>query len=165
MFTLPSKLASLDAPIDVGIIGAGVFGTKLADQIERVSGMHTAAVADIDLSAGRDTFHEAGVDEATVSTVETTAEVNEVIASGGRALLEDGMALVHSDVDVVVEATCVSNAAAKHAYSAILADKHVMMVTVEVDTVVGPILAEMANSAGVTYSMAYGDQPSLIVEL
>ena len=39
------------------------------------------------------------------------------------------------------------------------------MVNVEADALAGPILAEEAKSAGVVYSMAYGDQPALICEL
>ena len=39
------------------------------------------------------------------------------------------------------------------------------MATVEADAVVGPLLKRMADEAGVVYSMAYGDQPALIVEL
>ncbi len=39
------------------------------------------------------------------------------------------------------------------------------MVTVEADALAGPALAKRAGEAGVVYSMAYGDQPALIVEL
>jgi predicted homoserine dehydrogenase-like protein len=39
------------------------------------------------------------------------------------------------------------------------------MVNVEADVLVGPLLAQRARSAGVTYSLAYGDQPALICEL
>jgi predicted homoserine dehydrogenase-like protein len=40
-----------------------------------------------------------------------------------------------------------------------------VMVTVEADAMCGPILAERARSAGVVYSLAYGDQPALICDL
>jgi predicted homoserine dehydrogenase-like protein len=39
------------------------------------------------------------------------------------------------------------------------------MVTVEGDVLAGPALAERARSAGVVYSLAYGDQPALVCEL
>jgi predicted homoserine dehydrogenase-like protein len=39
------------------------------------------------------------------------------------------------------------------------------MLTAESDVLVGPLLAEKAATAGVVYSMAYGDQPALICEL
>ncbi len=39
------------------------------------------------------------------------------------------------------------------------------MVNVEADVLAGPALAARARSAGVVYSMAYGDQPALVAEL
>ena len=42
--------------------------------------------------------------------------------------------------------------------------KHLVMVNVETDALVGPLLAERASAAGVIYSLAYGDQPALIAE-
>ncbi|MFB6112470.1 MAG: NAD(P)H-dependent oxidoreductase [Halodesulfurarchaeum sp.] len=165
MHNIPDQLTSLTSPIDVGVIGAGVFGTKLVDQLERVPGMRTAVIADIELDAARKTVQEAGIDESSVTVVDGAKNVNAELERDHRVLVEDASALVRSDVDVVVEATGVPNAAARHAYEAILAEKHVVMVTVEADTVVGPILSEMAQAANVTYSMAYGDQPSLLSEL
>nr|WP_210435454.1 hypothetical protein [Saccharopolyspora sp. ASAGF58] len=52
-----------------------------------------------------------------------------------------------------------------HAVRAINAGRHVVMVNVEADCMVGPLLAERARKSGVVYSMAYGDQPALICEL
>jgi predicted homoserine dehydrogenase-like protein len=164
MIHVYTKLAELDDPIEVGVIGAGLFGTKLMDQIARVPGMRTAAVADLDLDAARQSLEEAGL-ESNGIRASGTESINEAIAAGSIALTDDAIALTESDIDVVVESTGVPNAGARHAYNAILEGKHVVMVTVETDTVVGPILADMAESAGVTYSLAYGDQPALIVEL
>ena len=52
-----------------------------------------------------------------------------------------------------------------HALRAFETGKHVIMVTVEADALAGPALAKRAEAAGVVYSMAYGDQPALIMEL
>src|SRR5690606_9964389 len=43
--------------------------------------------------------------------------------------------------------------------------KHIVMVNVEADVLAGPALAKRARSAGVVYSMAYGDQPALVSEM
>ena len=48
---------------------------------------------------------------------------------------------------------------------AIEAGRHVVMVNVEADALVGPLLARRAQAAGVVYTLAYGDQPALICEL
>lgn len=164
MINIHAKLADSAEPIDVGVIGAGLFGTKLIDQIARVPGMRTVAVADLNLDAARNSLEEAGVAERGTRATDVES-IDRAIAENSIAVTDDSIALTESDVDVVVEATGVPEAGARHAYNAIQEGKHVVMVTVETDTVVGPILAEMAESAGVTYSLAYGDQPALIVEL
>lgn len=165
MLNVPSQLQDRSEPVDVGLIGAGLFGTKLVDQIERVTGMRTAAVADIDIDEAVQAYEEAGVSVGEVTETEDLSDLNAAIDDGRRAVIADGPTLAKSEVDVVVEATGIPDVGARHAYTAIMEETHVVMVNVEADTVVGPTLAELADKAGVTYSMAYGDQPSLIAEL
>ena len=76
-----------------------------------------------------------------------------------------GDAEVAVRADVVVEATGSPDVGARHAFEAIIAGEHVVMVNVEADVLVGPILKRMADEAGVVYSLAYGDQPAIIEEL
>jgi len=64
-----------------------------------------------------------------------------------------------------VEATGDPEAGARHALQAITGGKHIVMVNVEADALVGPVLKRLADGAGVVYSLAYGDQPALIEEL
>lgn len=165
MLNLPSKLQQRDEPIRIGVIGAGLFGTNLIGQVERVSGMETVAIADIDEDAALRAYREGNVPESAVTFASRSTEINDAIANGNRAFTTDGSELVRSDVDVVVEATGIPEVGARNAYEAIMEETHVVMVNVEADTVVGPILAELAENNGVTYSMAYGDQPALLVEL
>ena len=68
-------------------------------------------------------------------------------------------------MDILIEATGSVEAGASNALRAIEHGRHVIMVTVEADVVVGPILQRKAEAAGVVYSMAYGDQPALICQL
>jgi len=165
MLNLPTRLRERDEPVAAGVVGAGLFGTNLIDQLERVPGLETAAVADIDTEKATDTLRDAGVAADDVCLVEDRAGLNDALANEKRAVVADGVELATSNVDVVVEATGVPDVGTRHAYEAIMAGNHVVMVTVEADAVVGPILAKMADRAGVTYSMAYGDQPALIAEL
>src|SRR5207248_6106289 len=79
---------------------------------------------------------------------------------------DDALALIaRGDLDLLVEATGSPDAAVTHALAAFAEGCHVVMVTVEADALVGPLLAERAREAGVVYSLAYGDQPALICEL
>ena len=68
-------------------------------------------------------------------------------------------------IEVVVEASGMPRAGAFHALSAIENGKHVVMVTKETDCVVGPILNRLAQKAGLVYTPADGDQPSLLIGL
>ena len=47
----------------------------------------------------------------------------------------------------------------------LLARKHVVMLNVETDVTVGPLLYQMAQSANVVYTGAAGDEPAAIMEL
>ena len=76
-----------------------------------------------------------------------------------------GGAIGREDIEVVIEATGHPAAGIRHARLATNAGKHVVMVNVEADALVGPLLAEEARRAGVVYSLAYGDQPALTAEL
>lgn len=66
---------------------------------------------------------------------------------------------------VIIEATGIPTVGVELAGLAIEEDRHVVMVNVEADVVAGPILATRTREAGVVYSMAYEDQPTLICEL
>src|SRR6185312_16715138 len=78
---------------------------------------------------------------------------------------DDAHALIADPrVEVIVEATGVPGAGIRHALLAIAHGKHIVMVNVEADAVAGPLLARRAQSAGVVYSLAWGDQPALICE-
>jgi predicted homoserine dehydrogenase-like protein len=85
----------------------------------------------------------------------------------GRTLVSDAAddLIAVPGLEVVLEITGNPVAGAQHAARAIDAGRHVIMVNVEADCLLGPVLAEKARAAGVVYSMAYGDQPALINEL
>jgi predicted homoserine dehydrogenase-like protein len=165
MLNLPSKLAARSEPVRVGVAGAGLFGSNLVTQLERAPGLRTAAVADVATGKAVTAYERAGVDRDAVALVDGPDGAETAMADGRRVVLADGNDLATADVDVLVEATGVPSVGARHAFNALMAGTHVVMVTVEADTVVGPFLAELAERNGVTYSLAYGDQPALIVEL
>jgi len=162
---LYDELQSREAPIRVGLVGAGIIGTKLADQIENVPGMTTAAIADIEPENAAAAYREAGVSAERTTTVRSIEQANAAMTDGHRVVLTHGVDLARTDVDVVVEATGRPAPGVRHAFAAIMAEKDVVMVTVEADAVVGPLLGEFARRNGVTYSHAYGDQPALVIEL
>jgi predicted homoserine dehydrogenase-like protein len=162
------KLAARQAagkPIRIALIGAGKFGTMILAQLGEMYGIHLCVLADLNVDRARAAATRAGWPPERFAVAESPSAANDQARSGRTALVPSGEIAAVCDVDVVIEATGFVEAGALHAYRAIEAGHHVIMVTVEADVVVGPILHRMAQQAGVVYSMAYGDQPALICEL
>ena len=148
-------------PLRVGLIGAGKFGTMFLSQVARTPGMHLLAVADLDPQRARRGLAETGWAEMRYAATSAAA----ALADGGTWITDDGAALIDADgLDVVIEATGVPEAGVRHALRCFERGRHVVMVNVEADVLVGPLLARRAAQAGVVYSLAYGDQPALICE-
>ena len=68
-------------------------------------------------------------------------------------------------IDVVVDATGVPNTGAKIAMNAIENEKHIVMLNIESDVVVGPILNKMAKEKGLVYTGTAGDEPGAVKEI
>ena len=151
MHLMEQRLSDGHGPVRVGLIGAGKFGSMFLSQVPTSPGLEIAAIADLNPSNARAACARVGWDDARVDAV---------------AFVEDGAELAgRDDVDVVIEATGDALAGTRHALAAIEAGKHIVMVNVEADVLCGAALAARARSAGVVYSMAYGDQPALISEM
>ncbi|MCK0151468.1 Gfo/Idh/MocA family oxidoreductase [Marivita sp. S6314] len=148
---LAAEAGARGTPVRAGLIGAGKFGSMFLSQVPTIAGLEVTAIADLDPDRARAACQAVGWDSARLEAT---------------AFLEDGSALAaRDDVDVVIEATGHPRAGITHARAAFAAGKHVVMVNVEADALVGPALATEARSAGVVYSMAYGDQPALVAEM
>jgi predicted homoserine dehydrogenase-like protein len=135
------------APIRVGLIGAGKFGTMFLAQAQGTPGLRLVAIADLDLGRAR----------AALDRVGWRAPMPE--------LTEDADRLIAGPAEVVIDATGSPAAGIRHALAATANGKHIVMVNVEADVLAGPLLARRAAAAGTVYSMAAGDQPALIAEL
>jgi predicted homoserine dehydrogenase-like protein len=152
-------------PIRVAIIGCGWFGSGVVSQIRRAPGMDISVVCDIDGRRAVQVLGQAGYDTGGLVTTSRVAEANDSIRRGAPVATENVDVAIQADVDVVVEVTGNPDAGARHAFEAIMAGKHVVNVTVEADVLVGPLLRQMADRAGLVYSLVYGDQPGNIEEL
>jgi predicted homoserine dehydrogenase-like protein len=148
-------------PVTVGVIGAGKFGTMFLSQARLTRGMHVVAVADLDVTRALHQLRVAGWDDAAVSA----PSLGEALARRRTHVTDDAQALIaFPEIEVIVEATGVPAAGIRHALSAVAHGKHIVMVNVEADALAGPLLARRAKTAGVVYSLAWGDQPALICE-
>jgi predicted homoserine dehydrogenase-like protein len=138
-------------PVRVGLIGAGKFGSMFLSQVPTTPGLVVTVIADLDPAQAMARCKEVGWDETRVAET---------------SFIDDAEAMIQGDtVDVVVEATGHPAAGIKHALLCAEHGKHLVMVNVEADVLAGPYLALQARQAGVVYSMAYGDQPALTMEM
>jgi predicted homoserine dehydrogenase-like protein len=138
-------------PVKVGLIGAGKFGSMFLSQLPFTPGLTIEAIADLDPARAQANCSEVGWDEARIAACD---------------FIDDAEQLIRGDkVDVVVEATGHPAAGIRHALLCCEHGKHVVMVNVEADVLAGPYLARQAKQAGIVYSMAYGDQPALTMEM
>jgi predicted homoserine dehydrogenase-like protein len=151
LYRLAAQRAARSGPIGVALIGAGKFGSMFLTQVPTMPGIAVRAIADLDPDRVPDRLASVGWEPAQIAAVTFTNVAK--------------AAIVGDDVDIVIEATGDPIAGIRHALQAIAAGKHVVMVNVEADVLAGPALAARARSAGVVYSLAYGDQPALIAEL
>ena len=151
--------------VQVGLIAAGTFGTQIVSQVAHAAGMRIAVIAELDADKARRAYGQAEVASDEVVTAETPGDIDRAIEDGRPAVIASAQAMMESGVDVVIEATGNVEVGAAHARYAIAQGKHVVMVTVETDVVVGYQLRKLADEAGVLYSAAYGDEPSIAFEL
>ncbi|MFE2943522.1 NAD(P)H-dependent oxidoreductase [Streptomyces sp. NPDC059255] len=149
-------------PVRVGVLGAGKFSSMFLTQAVNTPGIHVVGVADLSTDRARAALDRTGWPAERYAA----ASFQEALRTGGTHVTDSADDLIDvPGLEVVLEITGNPIAGAYHADRAIDAGRHVVMVNVEADCMVGPVLAEKARKAGVVYTMAYGDQPALISEL
>jgi predicted homoserine dehydrogenase-like protein len=162
LHSLLAKRAEAGKPVRVGLIGGGKFGTMFLAQARSTPGLQVLGVADLQPDRARRFMRDAGWPDEQMDAPDFDA----ARSTGRTHLTEDGPALIAaSGLDVVVEATGDPRVGTRHALAAIEHGRHLVMVNVEADVLVGPVLAARARRAGLVYSLAYGDQPALICEM
>jgi len=152
-------------PVRVGLIGAGKFGSMFVAQARLTKGMQLVGIADLKAQNASDALTKTGWPGDCMTLAASSSSINDLAATGRVALTEDPLELIRSDVDVIIECTGIPEAGVQHALAAMDNRRHIVMVTVEADVLVGPLLYQKPQKAGVLYSMAYGDQPALVCEL
>lgn len=152
-------------PVRLGVVGAGFAGRGFVHQVlQATPGMDVAVVANRTLSEAAKAFTDIGIED--VVTVSSAAELQAAIVRGQRAITDDPTLVTSADgVECVVEATGEIEFGAHTAVSAIEHGKHLVLLNAELDCTLGPILKVRADSAGVVFTDADGDQPGVIMNL
>lgn len=169
MLGLNYKLEKLEkdgTPILVGIVGAGQMGQGMVSQMHLMVGMNPSIVADINIENAKKAFINAGIPEDKIKYTKCVDESDEWIGQGNYVVTEDAKVITESKkIQVLIEATGVTEVGAKIALDTIMGKKHLVMLNAETDVVIGPLLKKLADNAGIVYTGAAGDEPAATKEL
>ena len=158
--------AKQNNPVRIGLVGAGEMGTDIAVRVKMMDGVQLAAIIERTpekaLIATELAFGEPGH----AQSVTSLDDLNSTIEQGKTAITESADLMLQSGlVDVVVDATGVPSVGAEFGLAAMQHGKHLVMMNVEADVAIGPILRHEADKHGVVYSLAAGDEPSSCMEI
>lgn len=160
------KLSIQNKPIKVAIIGAGKMGKGLVNQMTRIKGMVPSLVVNRNIEKAINALQSAGIAKEEIVVSNSVSEINHAIENGKYVASEYmDVAAKINDIQAVVDATGVPETGAEIAIDAIGNNKHIIMLNVEADSVVGPILHRLADESGVVYTGTAGDEPGAVIEL
>ena len=146
---LNTKLEEFDENIKVAFIGCGKFISMFLSQYNQLKKIKIDTIIDLKIDQAKKNCLNSGLTEGTIKEINFTNSLNETI---------------NRDIDIFIEATGNPIVGTVHADKIIKKKKHIILVNVEADVTCGKYLSDLAKQNGVICSMAYGDQPSLILE-
>lgn len=152
--TLYGKLLEREqngAPIKVGVIGAGQMGFGMVSQISTIPGMIVAGISDINLDAANRAADAYNASADKKVNILTSTDFKEIIHS--------------KNVEVIVDATGVPEAGAKISLETLIAKKHLVLLNVEIDITVGPLMKKLYDAADLVYTGSDGDEPAATVQM
>jgi len=168
MYAIDERLEELHrtgTPIKVGLIGVGQMGKDILTQVKQMKGMEIDVAVDLDPSTVLEGLRLAQ-DSREPVLVESADEAAQMLCPS-RVLVSTKyeVATRTPQVQVVIDATGSPEMGARITLDAINHRKHVVMMNLECDVTVGPILRQLADNAGVIYTLTAGDEPGSIMEL
>ncbi|MFC1993597.1 NAD(P)H-dependent oxidoreductase [Chloroflexota bacterium] len=164
LYDLLRQRGATGKPVRIGVIGAGVYSSMFISQLYSIPGMQLVGVAELDTEKAKKSCLRAGWPEEGISFTNSTNAINDAYRNKKVSLTNDAEQLIKAELDVILEVTGVAEAGAYHAWTALEAGKHVVMVTVEADALLGKALKELADKVGLVYSLGYGDEPACLCE-
>jgi len=146
---LHSKLEDYKKNINIAFIGCGKFISMFLSQYNQLKKIKIDTIIDLDIERAKSNCIKSGLKKETVEKINFVNSLDNIL---------------NRSIDIYIEATGNPVAGTQHACKVIQAKKDIIMVNVEADVLCGKYLSDLAKENNVIYSMAYGDQPSLIIE-
>ena len=146
---LHSKLEDYKKNINIAFIGCGKFISMFLSQYNQLKKIKIDSIVDLDIERAKSNCIKSGLKKETVENINFVNSLDSIL---------------NRNIEIFIEATGNPVAGTQHACKIIQAKKDIIMVNVEADVLCGKYLSDLAKENKVIYSMAYGDQPSLILE-
>ena len=146
---LNTKLEEFDESIKVAFIGCGKFISMFLSQYNQLKKIKIDSIVDIDVRKAKSNCINSGLSKETIEQINFVNSLNDIL---------------NRNIEIFIEATGNPIMGTQHASKVIQSKKNIIMVNVEADVLCGKYLSDLAKEHDVNYSMAYGDQPSLILE-
>jgi len=146
---LNTKLQDFKENIKVAFIGCGKFISMFLSQYNQLKKIKIDSIIDLKIDNAKKNCLNSGLSNEQIKEINFANSLDEVI---------------DRDIDIFIEATGNPIVGTVHADKIIRKKKHLILVNVEADVTCGKYLSDLAKQNNVICSMAYGDQPALIVE-
>ncbi len=146
---LHTKLEDRKETIKVAFIGCGKFVSMFLAQYNHLDKIQIDSIVDLNIEQAKKNCANSGLKESTINEINFTKSLDEIL---------------DRNIEIFIEATGNPIIGTVHAIKIIKNKKHIILVNVEADITCGKYLSDLAKENNVICSMAYGDQPSLILE-
>ena len=146
---LNTKLEGYNGTISIAFIGCGKFISMFLSQYNQLKKIKIDTIVDLNIEQAKKNCLNSGLSKETIDEINFVNSIDEAL---------------DRDIEIFIEATGNPIVGTIHAIKIIKQKKHLILVNVEADVTCGKYLADLAKENNVICSMAYGDQPSLIIE-
>ena len=163
--TILAERECAENPIEVALVGAGYSGRNIAYQIVKsFPSIRLAAICNRTLDRAFQAYSGAGIEHP--HFVETPNALEEAMWTKQFAVTDDPSVVCEAGgIDAVIESTGTIDFGAEVVLRAIRNGKHVILMNVELDSTLGPILKAHANRSDVVYTNSDGDEPGVAMNM
>lgn len=159
----PNTSASQRAKL--AVVGAGFVGRGLVHRFVRTRGFAPPLLINRNTDRARRAYEDAGV-SGPILVTDDVEKLGTALEEGTPVIASDAAVLPEvRGVDVVIEATGAMEFGTRVILDALRSGRHVVSMNAEVDALLGHRLDGVASEHGVTYTIADGDQPGVLVRM
>ena len=146
---LHTKLENRKEPIRIAFIGCGKFVSMFLAQYNHLDKIQIDSIVDLNIDRAKKNCINSGIKPSSINEINFSNSLDDIL---------------DRNIEIFIEATGNPIIGTVHAVKIIKNKKNLILVNVEADITCGKYLSDLAKDNNVICSMAYGDQPSLILE-